>query len=272
MTLVQIDYARVEYRIEGTGPVVVVLNGGHCSRETRLSHEKLKDYGFTVLTPSRPGYDDTSDEAGRSAEESADTLAKLLDKLHIDQVDLIAISAAGPTGLAFAYQYPDRVKKLIMENAVAIEWDDKLKKGAKKLFGSAEKVTWRVTKGLLATFPNFMVRTMMKQLTKLPVYQVLQRMSREDIEFVKNMIRTSQSGTGFINDLDHKIVDLSKISTPVLGFYTRNDKVVTFEHADRLAKELPNFELFESPADSHLIWIGSFANEIWKKRLEFLRS
>jgi hypothetical protein len=31
---------------------VMVLNGGHCSRDTRLSHEKLVGAGFAVLTPS----------------------------------------------------------------------------------------------------------------------------------------------------------------------------------------------------------------------------
>ncbi len=42
----------IEYRLEGEGPVIVVLNGGHCSRDTRLSHEKLTEHGFAVLTPS----------------------------------------------------------------------------------------------------------------------------------------------------------------------------------------------------------------------------
>ena len=60
---------RIEYRLEGEGPVVMVLNGGHCSRDTRLSHERLASEGFSVLTPSRPGYDSTQDRGrlrGRS--------------------------------------------------------------------------------------------------------------------------------------------------------------------------------------------------------------
>ena len=35
----------IEYRLEGSGPTVVVLNGGHCSRESRLSHEKIGTMG-----------------------------------------------------------------------------------------------------------------------------------------------------------------------------------------------------------------------------------
>jgi hypothetical protein len=39
-------YGSIEYRLEGNGPVVMVLNGGHCSRDTRLSHERLAQHGF----------------------------------------------------------------------------------------------------------------------------------------------------------------------------------------------------------------------------------
>lgn len=72
----------------------MVLNGGHCSRETRLSHEKLAENGFSVLTPSRPGYDSTSSDVGKSTQEAADALAALLDRLQIAIVDVIGISAA----------------------------------------------------------------------------------------------------------------------------------------------------------------------------------
>jgi len=60
MMSIQIAYAPkgpTEYRLEGSGPTILVLNGGHCSRNTRLSHERLVQHGCSVLTPSRPGYD-----------------------------------------------------------------------------------------------------------------------------------------------------------------------------------------------------------------------
>ena len=84
----------IEYRLEGSGPTIMVLNGGHCSRDTRLSHERLIEHGFSVLTPSRPGYDSTPSYVGKSAQAAADALAALLDILQIAVVDVIGISAA----------------------------------------------------------------------------------------------------------------------------------------------------------------------------------
>ena len=61
----------IEYRLEGAGPTVVVLNGGHCSRDTRLSHERLTLHGYSVLTPSRPGYDSTPCSFFKASESQA---------------------------------------------------------------------------------------------------------------------------------------------------------------------------------------------------------
>ncbi len=43
------SHGPIEYRLEGSGPTVMVLQGGHCSWESRLSHEGLADHGFSVL-------------------------------------------------------------------------------------------------------------------------------------------------------------------------------------------------------------------------------
>jgi pimeloyl-ACP methyl ester carboxylesterase len=91
MTIAQTARGPIEYRLEGGGPTVMVLNGGHCSRDSRLSHEQLTREGFSVLTPSRPGYDATPRDVGRTAQEAADALAALLDALHIPVVDVIGI-------------------------------------------------------------------------------------------------------------------------------------------------------------------------------------
>jgi pimeloyl-ACP methyl ester carboxylesterase len=262
----------IEYRLEGNGFTVVVLNGGHCSRETRLSHEKLTEYGFSVLTPSRPGYDSTPSEVGKSAQAAADALAALLDTLQIATVDVIGISAAGPTALAFVQQHPNRVRRLVLESAVTTDWDEQTIRRSRLGFGRAAKVTWALMHIMLKLFPTVIIKTLLYDLTILNVNLVLQRMSPDDLVFIKRMLRTSQASTGFLNDIEHKVNNLAAITKPVLVMYSPNDGTVSIKNARRVASEITTCELFEVPSDTHLIWIGNSAKDVWQKRLSFLMS
>jgi pimeloyl-ACP methyl ester carboxylesterase len=188
----------IEYRLEGNGPVVMVLNGGHCSRETRLSHERLAVHGFCVLTPSRSGYDGTRSDVGRSAQEAADALAAL------------------------------------------------------------------------RLAPRAIIRSLMNELTTLDVEEVMGRLSPTDLTFIDRMIAASRSGTGFLNDLQHRVSDLHNLRVPVLAMYSPHDKAVPPRNARRLAEEVPRCDLFEVTSDSHLIWIGPRADQVWQRRLAFL--
>jgi pimeloyl-ACP methyl ester carboxylesterase len=262
----------IEYRFEGSGPTVVVLNGGHCSRESRLSHEKLIEHGYSVLTPSRPGYDSTPSDVGKSAQAAADALAALLDTLQISTVDVIGISAAGPTALAFVQQHPSRVRKLILESAVATDWDEQTKRLSRIGFGRFAKVTWAVMHIMLKLFPTVIIKALLHDLTSLDVNTVINRMSQDDLAFIKRMIQTSQASTGFLNDIEHRVDNLAAITRPVLVMYSPNDKTVSPKNAQRIAHEIANCELYEVPSDTHLIWIGKSAKDVWKKRLSFLTS
>lgn len=262
----------MEYGLEGSGPTVMVLNGGHCSRESRLTHEQLANFGFSVLTPSRPGYDSTPSEVGKSAQAAADALAALLDTLQIATVDVIGISAAGPTALAFVQQHPGRVRKLILESAVTTDWDEQTKRRSRIPFGRMAKVTWAVMHTLLKLFPTLLIKALLHDLTVLDVNKVLQRMSSDDLAFVKRMLQASQASTGFLNDIEHKVDHLATITRPVLVMYSPNDATVSPRNAQRVASEIATCELYEVPSDTHLIWIGNSAKDVWQKRLSFLLS
>jgi len=262
----------IEYRLEGKGPTIMVLNGGHCSRDTRLSHERLIEHSFSVLTPSRPGYDSTPASVGKSAQAAADALAALIDALQITAVDVIGISAAGPTALAFAQRHPNRIRKLILESAMTTDWDEKTKKRSRLGFGRAEKVTWAFMHLMLKLFPTLIIKVLLHDLTVLPVDEVFKRMSEADLIFIKHMLQTSRSGTGFINDIEHQVNGLASITAPVLVMYSPNDRTVSPMNAQRVAKEVTTCELYAVPSDTHLIWTGGHAQAVWQKRLAFLRS
>ncbi len=262
----------IEYRLEGRGPTVVVLNGGHCSRETRLSHEQLAAAGYSVLTPSRPGYDETPLDVGRTAQDAADAIAALLDALRISAATVIGISAAGPTALAFAQRHPTRTQGLILESAVATDWNERTKWRARLGFGRAAKVTWAVMHLTWKLFPNLMLKAVLHDLTSLDVTAVLKRMTPADWRFIDRMILTCGPSTGFVNDVEHTVDHLATITAPVLVMFSPYDNTVSPNNARRLSAEIVKCELFEVPSDTHLIWIGPSSNDVWQKRLSFLRS
>jgi pimeloyl-ACP methyl ester carboxylesterase len=197
-----------------------------------------------------------------------------MDFLQIPIAHVIGISAAGPTALAFALRHPDRIRGLVLESAVTTPWpeDRTVARGARLLFGRAERITWGVIKLALRLAPMVTMRTMLRGMTTLDPGDVIRRMSPEDLRFVRRLIETSRSGTGFMNDLAHRVDDLSGVTAPVLAMYSPYDRSVPPKNAQRVASEVAACELYEVPADSHLIWIGNSAKDVWKKRLSFMRA
>lgn len=121
-------------------------------------------------------------------------------------------------------------------------------------------------------FPTILIKALLNDLTVLNANLVTKRMSHHDLALVKRMIQTSQASTGFLNDIEHKVDNLVTITKPVLVMYSPNDKTVSPSNARRVASEITTCELYEVPSDTHMICIGTPADEVWNKRLLFLRS
>lgn len=182
------------------------------------------------------------------------------------------LEGAGPTALAFAIQQPARLRMMVLESAMTLPWEKSIQRGSLIAFGRTERITWAFTRGVLALAPGLIIQALLRGLTTLNVRQVYRRMSTSELDFVKQMIRTSRSGSGFLNDIQHKVEGLALITCPVLVMYCPYDKTVSPANAHHAGSEIPGCELFVTSADTHLIWIGKSAQEVWDKRLAFLRA
>lgn len=208
MTLAQTARGPIEYRLTGAGPVVMILKGGHCSRATRLGHERLADYGFTVLEPSRPGYDRTPAAVGRSAQDAADAMAALLDALGIERASLVAISAAGHTGIELARRHPARIDRVSFEGA---------------------------TRAGLRLAPSSTLRLQLGQVTTLDPARLVREMDAATREHFLDVYRSLWSGQRFVCDLGHRSDSSKPIGQPALIMSSANDPSVPAPHAVRLA-------------------------------------
>jgi pimeloyl-ACP methyl ester carboxylesterase len=278
-TIAQLDQGPVEYRIAGSNtgqePAILVLNGGHTHCDSPLGHEPFfLKHGYQLIVPSRPGYGKTPSSVGKTADAFADVLVSLLDHLHIDRVIVVGISAGGPTTLQFAARHPERVSKVILQNAV-ISGDfapPLVRLGAHVIFNRwTERFTWAGFRMFARLAPMTALKSMLGSLTSLPTAQVLAAMTESQKQAALAFLLSSRSGSGFLLDLDHQGGDLRRISAPTLIITSQYDGSVDFSHPQKAAADIPNAELFVSPAESHLMWFSAHNAAIEAKMESFLQ-
>ncbi|MBP0573359.1 alpha/beta hydrolase, partial [Mycobacterium tuberculosis] len=107
----------VEAAIAGDGPAFVALHGGMGGYDQSwlLAAALLAEPDrHRVVALSRPGYLGTALALGTTPDAAADLIAAVLDTLGIDRAAVAAVSAGGPTALAFAARHPDRCRALVL--------------------------------------------------------------------------------------------------------------------------------------------------------------
>lgn len=272
--VIQTKRGLVEYRIEGNGPVVLVLNGGHTNCNSPFEHENFfLENGYSLVIPSRPGYGKTPSSSGKTAEEFADTISSLLDALMIDKVIVIGISAAGRTALHFAKSYHNRLTKLILESAVTCEpWPDLgTRIGALFLFNRfSERFIWAAFRQLGRFAPNFALKIMLPALSSLNAQEVINNWDEKERREVLEFLLACRSGAGFLNDINHTFDKFNLITVPTLIIASTNDRSVSPQNSIKAAQLINGAEILMIPAESHLIWFSKYKTEIENKIADFI--
>jgi pimeloyl-ACP methyl ester carboxylesterase len=273
----------VEYRFQRRGPdAVVVCHGGHMRAGLALGEEVFADAGFSLLVPSRPGYGRTPVTTGGSAAGFADVVAALCDHLGLGKVAaVVGVSGGGPTAIAMAARYPALVERLILQSAVGpLPWpDQRTRLLAQVVFASRnEAATWAFVRTLFRHAPDTALRTLLRDLSTLPVRKVMAGLRPEHRTQLISLFSRMRSGHGFLNDIkDFRTASdlkhlLASVVQPGLVIASRHDGAVPFAQADALAMALRRAELVESRADSHLIWLGDDWPAIAARIQDFLRA
>ncbi|UII75994.1 alpha/beta hydrolase [Flagellimonas sp. HMM57] len=243
--IVKTKIGTIEYSDVGTGKPILFLHGGHGNCNESLWHKGFDQTKFRLLTPTRPGYGNTPLSTFKSPKEAAGLVISLLDKIGIEKVVIIGISAGGLTALDMAANYKDRVEKLILLSAVTKKWlqpSDTLYKKGKLLFSpTMEKLSWSMFRVFFRLMPLTMTKTLFKELSTLKAANF----DRNEIETIKGMTFNQSSGDGFANDLEQNIASdtLSKIECPTLIIHSKNDKTVSIAMAYHAQKNITNSDL-----------------------------
>ncbi|MCU4715896.1 alpha/beta hydrolase [Bacillus cereus] len=268
----------IEYSIIGKGEPIFVLHGGHSNCKEEFGYKALVENGFSVITPSRPGYGSTSKEMGKNLSIACEYYLKLLEHLNIKKVHLLAISAGGPSGIYFASNYPEKVCSLTLQSAVTKEWltpKDKEYKAARILFRpNTEKYTWKLISIMSNVFPRFIFKQMFPSFSKLKYSEAREKLNMEDIEAIRKMNNRQRSGYGFLIDLaqinEISIKDLQSVTCPTLIMHSKHDGSVPLEHPYFAHENISSSELCLLDTWGHLIWIGKSSKETDENLITFL--
>jgi pimeloyl-ACP methyl ester carboxylesterase len=275
-SLISTSKGLIEYTLMGSGPLVLVCHGTSSNCFSTELANPLVAAGFSVLTPSRPGYGRTPLEVGRSTSQAAEALVALLDSLQVSTCSVLGISGGGPTGIALAARHPQRVQRLILAAAISRpeERPNELAyKNQSAFYGPMHNVKWGMLDLMSRLSPRAMARQTLAIFSRHDPDDGMQKLSEEDIKTIANFYQGHSSRRGALNDGAHTVGEelLKMVRQPTLVIHSREDNSVPFAHAEWSLKHIPQAELCEAGLTGHFFWVGPDFARICERMVAFLQ-
>ncbi|MFG1300394.1 alpha/beta hydrolase [Xanthobacter sp. V3C-3] len=253
----------VEVARTGSGPALLALHGGMGGFDQGLLLARAAcagPEGFDVIAPSRPGYLGTPLAGRESPEAQADLYAALLDELGLARTLVAAVSAGGPGALAFAARHPERCAGVVLVSACTRRLHVPERVRARL---PVMRVVARVP-GLPA-FMEWMTRRQPMRAARASILDAAECARTLADPEAGPLMRALQESV--LRDMGRRLpgtqVDVDqltrlpeappwRVSVPVLAIHGTGDRVVPFDHTERLQAALPATELLRIEGGEHV--------------------
>jgi pimeloyl-ACP methyl ester carboxylesterase len=256
--------------------VILACHGTSQDCHSTNGLETLTHAGFSLLTPSRPGYGRTPLDVGRSNQQAAEVFIALLDCLNINTCSVIAVSGGGPTGIALAAKFPQRIERLVLMAAVS-QPEERIHEPSYKsqmaFYGPSHGMQWIMLQLISTLSPRAMARQTMAIFSTHDPDEAVSRLSPDGIEAIRQFYQGHSSRKGALNDATHMVGQelLQAIKVPVLVVHSREDKSVPFSHAEWSLQNIPQARLCETGFTGHFIWVDPEYAKINAQMVVFLQ-
>lgn len=257
-TVIASPYGDIEYTAGGHGPAVLIVHGaGGGFDQAELIVEAMLDERFRWIAPSRFGYLGSTFNEGATYDEQAHAYAYLLDRLGIEEVAVLALSAGGPSALLFAVLHPERVSSLTLLSAgvtpvVAEEQVQADRKGAllARIFQN-DFAYWSVT-------------TLFKRQTMALMgvtNEVIAALSAEQRDWAERLIDymhpVSLRSAGVTFDSISALPErrIAAITAPTLVVHAEDDTLQLYDNAAFAAATIPDATLLRFDRGGHFVAI-----------------
>jgi pimeloyl-ACP methyl ester carboxylesterase len=220
----------------GGQPVVLVHGLGVSAEEWAKLAPYLVRAGYRVYMPDLPGYGRSQKPAdfSYSLHDEAVMIAGFLDALGLQRVDLGGWSMGGGIVQHVAFDHPDRIRKLILFDAVGLT---ELPQFDTRLFNPGDADQLFQLETLLSPhpvkLPGFIVRDVLKQ-------------SRRDGWVIQRAIASMLTGKDATDSI------LPQLKMPVLIVWGSEDRIFPLSQAETMHRLVPQSELDVVSGCGHL--------------------
>jgi pimeloyl-ACP methyl ester carboxylesterase len=227
---IAVNDIKVYYELYGEGEPLLLLhgNGGSIENFQLQIPEFAKHYRVIAVDSRSQGRSTDSDKELSYALMASDMVA-LIDSLKLGRVDVVGWSDGGIIGLEMAYNYPEKVKKLVAiganySNKDFMATNDHIRMDSKDtLVIRSRKIAQKYKNGLERLSPN-----------------------PERIPQIRRKLKALM--VKYPNFTEKQ---LEKITTPTLVVVGDHD-IISLDHTVTLYSDLPHAQLFVVPGATHI--------------------
>lgn len=256
--MAQTSFGAVEYAVLGQGEPILAVHGAAGGFDQGLDMTgALAARGFRVIAPSRFGYLRSARPAGLTTAMQADAYAELLDRLGVQRVVVIGISAGAWSSLAFAIRHPERCRALVL-----LVPADNLPPGTEIRGGAAVKaifnsdfVAWAALKATPVA-PGALSRMMLGSdgavvRAASPAEQARVR------QILEHLLPVGARAAGMQFDIDTAAArtpyPIGRIACPILAISAEDDPFGTAARARLIAAAAPHARAVVFPTGGHAL-------------------
>ena len=251
------------------GRPVLFFHGTGSHVHGMLLHKPAQQLGFRIIAPDRPGIGRSPFRAGWTLLELAEDLNELCEWLGLGVVDAIGVSGGGPSLMAMAHAFPDRLNRILALACVMPVMDD-----PRYAVGVGRSVRWMAAMGRRLPLPLFRLPYSLLGLlqTRLKSPQAFERLFASSLSeddralfrhpdyanlFMRDFqeaFRQGSRGSAYDVQTFHKPwgFEIQNITKAIKVIHGTEDRIVPISHSEYLEQTAPNVRFLHRPGIGHL--------------------
>jgi pimeloyl-ACP methyl ester carboxylesterase len=259
-TSVMVHGHRRAFTIAGDGPPLLLLHGIGSSRSTWKPVLPAFARQFTVVAPDLLGHGDSAKpRADYSIGGFANGMRDLLGVLGMERVTVVGHSFGGGVAMQFAYQFPERTERVVLEASGGLGREVTPLLRALTLPGARQ--TLAAIDAIPGRAPLKLIERVMRRLPAGPFASDIGEAAK-----VLEGLRGRAARTAFLHVLSHVIDWRGQIVTmrdraylaqgmPIMVIWGDGDTVLPFSHATAAVESMPDARLVTVAGVGHFVHV-----------------